>query len=222
MIRLSASSIADFLKCSKMYQYRMERSEDSIDTEEQSIGNFVHEVVERNVYFTLDDPLIDILLAEYNIEDTDKALRYLKNFTELRENLILREDDKREFYFREKVNKGLQISGKMDRVNIKDHIIYDWKASTSTKKYLSNDVQCIVYYMMYHKMFGSYPNVFIVNLHHKDIRPFYPKKEYIDTLFNKIIPKIVKEIKLNQFYKTGYFTGSCYRCPFLGVCGLED
>ena len=222
MIRLSASSISDFIKCSKMFEFRATRSEDSINTEEQAIGNFAHKVIEENIHYTMNDPLIDILLIEYNIQDTEKALRYLENFTLLRPGLIIREDDQKEFYFREKIGADLQLSGKMDRVNTVDHIVYDWKASTSTKKYLSNDVQMIIYYQMYHRIFGNYPSVFLVNLHHKDIRPFYPNKRYIDTLFNRVIPKIMQEVEHKQFYKTGYFTSSCFRCPYIGVCHSEE
>lgn len=221
-IKLSASSINDFLKCSQMFAYRSSRSEDSIDTEEQAIGKCVHRIIEEDIYFTMDSPLIDYHFEKFNIQDTEKTLRYLNNFTELRPQLVIKETDKKEFYFREKLNKDLQISGLMDRINTEDRIVYDWKASTSTKKYLSNDIQLIIYYSMYKRIFGEYPQVYLVNLHFKELRPFYPNKKYIDTLFNEIIPKIVREVKSKQFYKTGYYTGSCFRCPFIGVCGTED
>lgn len=222
MIKLSASSINDYLKCSKMFEFRYYSGEEGFTTEEQAIGSFVHKVIENNIDFKIDDPMVASLMVEYNIQDTDKALLYLGNFIEMRPLLTVRDTDKTEFYFREKINKELQISGKMDRVNTEDNVVYDWKASTSKKKYLSNDVQLIIYYQMYKRIFGKQPSVFIVNIPNKELRPFFPVKKYIDALFDDIIPKIVREVKAKQFYKTGYFTSSCFKCPYLSLCSVED
>jgi hypothetical protein len=61
---------------------------------------------------------------------------------------------------------------------------------------------------MYKKIFGSYPSALLqVNLAKGDISTFYPSKDYIDTLYDQIIPKMIGQIKSKDTTRKVIITG---------------
>jgi CRISPR/Cas system-associated exonuclease Cas4 (RecB family) len=226
MIKLSASSIRDFLKCSKMYYYRKSSPEESIDTQEATTGRIVHEVLEKH----WDSDKEQVELAEERIKECnidaygeEKIMTcletYRKQIPDIRK--ILKPNDRVEFYFSEQLTWDVCLVGKMDRVVTDDESVIDWKTGR-TKNFINNDIQFIVYYTMYKKIFGKYPRgVYQVNLSSAKVSSFQPDKEYINTLFNSIIPMIVERTNKRKLYKEGYFNGSCYNCSFIGVCSKD-
>jgi len=223
MIYLSASSIRDFIACSKRFYYRKNFSEESVETQDASAGTIVHKLLElhwKNCDFESD---FNKLTTEYDLDNDrqQKALKCLDNYktSSIREKL--KDNDLTEFYFKEKIQNGVVLVGKIDRIVVDDAIVIDWKTGI-TKKNISNDIQFIVYYTMYKKIFGSYPSALLqVNLAKGDISTFYPSKDYIDTLYDQIIPKMIGQIKSKRYYKEGYYNGSCYFCPFIGICSKD-
>lgn len=220
---LSASSIKDFLHCSQMFYYRQECPEESVSSPDMIIGNIVHWTLEK--YW--DDPIkasdyVTDRVTEFKIDKygdikiRDCLANFYNSFPEL--TLRMSEEDHIEFKFKEKIADDIVLTGKMDRIITDSGIVVDWKTG-STKKNISNDVQFIIYYQMYKRVFGHAPNrVVQVNLNKRELVDFYPEKEYIDTLFNKVIPYIANRIKAKEYLREGYFTSSCYRCSFDTIC----
>lgn len=224
MIYLSASSIRDFLKCSKMYYYRTQHPEESVDTEGAIIGKVVHGAVER--YW--DDEAGAFRYAADKIKEQDvsakassKILHCVDSFFGLSGELGLTADDKIEYYFKEKMPEDYMLVGKMDRIIPDRNTVIDWKTG-KTRNYLNNDVQFIIYYVMYKKLFGKFPVVLQIDLNSGIVTPFQPTKLYIDTLFNSVIPMILERIRRQQLYKEGYFNGACYGCSFIPICNADQ
>jgi hypothetical protein len=220
---LSASSIIDYLSCSKKFYYRSNKLETYIDTQEMVVGKIVHKIVEDHWQDQVQAAkTLKELSQEHNIDKKgfNKAESSLYTFY----NCIplvtatLRPTDLIEYRFEVPLEKDVVMVGKMDRVVKEYDLVYDWKTGSTRKKYMANDVQCNVYYTMYKRIFGREPTVKIVYLENGEIIQFYPKKEYSHELFNVLIPKMISQIKSKSFYKEGYFNGSCYRCNYLGAC----
>lgn len=223
MIYLSASSIRDFLKCSKMYYYRTQHAEESFDSEGANIGKIVHSALE--IHWNEEDAAYHFAtdkIAEQEISSkaSSKIFSCLQNFYKLSGDLGLTENDKIEYYFKEKMPDDYTLVGKMDRLIAGRNMVIDWKTGR-TKNYLSNDVQFIIYYMVYHKIFGEFPLVMQVDLNNSVISTFQPTKLYINTLFNSVIPMILERIRRQQLYKEGYFNGACYGCSFIPICNAD-
>jgi hypothetical protein len=232
MIRLSASSITSFIKCSKMFYYYKNFPEENVSTPEGSVGTAVHKLIELHCdgsdfsedrerlikEYGFDKPLIDRLDTSLN----NFVYWFPFAFEQERGKLpVFKPEDYKEYWFNEKLSDELSIAGKIDYIFKEDGIVIDWKTG-QTKRNISNDVQYIIYYTMYKKVFGHYPNaVYQVNLAKGEINTYYPNQIYIDTLYNFIIPKLVAHIKADTYYKEGYFNGSCYRCNFIGICSKD-
>lgn len=227
MIYLSASSISDFVACSSMYKYRSESSESAIISPPMHIGTAVHTTVQycwnQPVEAALERVKLELKDRSIDEKGMKKANRCIENFFFEMESIkeSLTEDDLIEYYFKEKIMEGVYLVGKMDRVIKSTDTIYDWKTGSTKKKTLVNDIQSIVYYSMYHRIFGRFPNVYVVYLDPPSHVVYQPTKRYIEALFKGIIPKMVSQIKAGLYYKEGYFNGSCYNCPYVGLC-LHD
>lgn len=233
MITLSQSSISDYLACSQRYKYRLTMPEEAHPTQEMSVGNIVHKALEmkwgadRNdrYQFTMS------LASEYNIDISgidrinECLLAYDSWFVGGEVGDLYRrfsDNDLCEYYFKEKLYDDVYINGKIDRIVTDGDIVIDWKTGSTQRTYLGTDIQSILYYMMYNKIFGKYPQVMVVNLLKQKLVAFQPNKKYIDTLMNSIIPMIVYQIKNKVFYKEGYFNYSCRNCPYIGICDKDS
>lgn len=230
MIYLSASSIRDFLACSKRFYFRTNEPEEATKSPEAIAGTIVHKIIELHWdKQSPEDPAVQ--------EEIEKQLSVFDNFSidvSRIENCLytfysaipevkgrLHQSDLREFYFKEKISPNITMSGKMDWVIPDEGYIIDWKTG-NTKTNISNDIQFIIYYTMFQKIFGKPAREIVqVNLSTQKISWFYPSKKYIDTLFNDIIPMIAKEVQHKRFNREGYYNGACYRCDFISICNKD-
>lgn len=226
IIRLSASSIKDFVKCSKMFYFRNTIPEEAFNTQEASVGTICHKLIEKHwdgSDFTADK---EKLLLEYAVDSAgaERLNKCLNNFNSGTFDFLrsrFSEEDKREFYFQEKIDSEVTISGRMDYIINKNNIVIDWKTG-ATKKNLSNDIQFIIYYTMYNKIFGRYPAVYQASLLKNECDLFMPRQEYIDVLYDEIIPNILLAVSTKGYFREGYFNGACYNCNFIASCSKRD
>ncbi len=214
MIYLSMSSIKDFLRCSKMFYYRKNYAEEAVDALEASVGTVVHKIIETYPTGPYDPQVLATLVREKDIDLSGevKLLRLLDNYYTKFPHILEKmkpETDKSEFYFQEKISGDVTLAGKMDYILRDEHIVYDWKTG-QTKRDISNDIQFIIYYTVYQ-----------VNLNKCEETLYIPRKIYIDALYEQIIPKIVSAIQNKEYFKEGYFNGSCFRCNFIAVCARD-
>jgi RecB family exonuclease len=195
---LSPSSIKDFLHCSRMFYYRKNNPEESVSTQDANIGTVVHAVTEK--YWDNQEASVDYVtkqIKELSI-DGDGSRKIYERLDTFYNKIpevtrTLKHNDLIELYFEEKLTDNVVIRGKMDRVIVDDDVVIDWKTGT-TKKNINNDVQFILYYVMYQKIFGHYPSaVKQVNLAKAEVSLFYPTKEYINTLLNEVSPTLLTE-----------------------------
>lgn len=225
MIRLSASKIKSFIRCSKMFQLQYDFPEEAVDPQDAAVGTIVHNLIEYFPDGKGYEEHAEELIKERAI-DLDgqlKIYRSMKSYSNNFADLLAKmnpENDIKEFYFQEKLLPDVILSGRIDYIIKEDDIVLDWKTGT-TKRDISNDPQFIIYYTMYQKIFGRYPTVYQVSLAKGELNTFYPRKIYIDTLYNSIIPKIIRAMETKDYHKEGYFNGSCYRCSFIGLCSKE-
>jgi len=224
MIRLSPTAIKDYLKCSKMFFYRRAFPEESVTSQEAAVGTIVHKVAETIWKDPNYEEQAAKLISQYDIDLTGQGKIYacLNNIRQTFGGFLemMTDSDLIEHEFNVKLNKEVSISGKMDRVIPTEDTVIDWKTGT-TKRDISNDIQFIIYYWAYQKIFEKTPKVYQVNVARSDFSLFWPRKVYVDTLFDSIIPKMVDSIKKNKYYKEGYYNGGCYRCNFIGVCSRD-
>ncbi len=227
MIYLSASSIRDFIHCSKMFYYRTNFSEEAVDTPEAIVGTIVHKAIEDH-WKSYDQAMqyCKFKATEFNLDlrSWAKIEASMTAFFSLIPEIYgkLKDNDLKEYKFKEKIGEDVTLVGKMDRIIVDDGIVIDWKTG-KTKNVIDNDIQFIIYYMMYNRAFGKFPGaVYQISLSGKNIITAYqPNKEYINALFNHIIPSIVERVKKNKFNKEGYFNNSCYSCNYIGLCNKD-
>jgi ATP-dependent helicase/DNAse subunit B len=217
MIKLSASSIKDWLQCPARYYYRVNYPESSIPTEGMALGTVVHKVIEDN-WNNVDNGILQAeeLIKEYGIKNKQKVFNCLDNFY-YNYSLLLFENDRIEEYFKYKVDTDCELVGKMDRIS--NGVIYDWKTTSSVTSFIDNDPQFIIYYTAYKKLFNKNPiAVYYINLADNRVVQFKPS-EYIEILYNEIIPSMIKGINQSDFYKKGLFDKfSCRNCNFKKIC----
>lgn len=223
MIRLSASSIDNFLSCSKMFQYRTTVPELAVSTEYMSLGSIVHKVIEDK----WNDPdyqeygkQLSKTYSEHSIDEV-KLFRCLEYFSNTFKPL-LKENDLIEHRFSFKYDKDVEIVGKIDRIVLDTGLLIDWKTDERLPHTIDNDVQFILYYIAYKKIFGEYPNgVILAGLNKGQIINFKPNSFYIDTLMDDIIPDMLERIRRKRFVKEGLYNNSCRNCSFMTYCWQE-
>jgi RecB family exonuclease len=215
-----------------MFYYYKNFPEESIVTPEGAVGTAVHKIIELHYDGSdyketraglIRDHDFDHLLVERLDNSLSNFIHWFPSAFEQERGRppVFKEHDYKEYWFNEKLSDDVSLAGKIDYIFKDDGIVIDWKTG-QTKKNISNDIQYIIYYTMYKKVFGHYPNaVYQVNLAKGELNTYYPNQTYIDTLYNSIIPKLVAHIKADTYYREGYFNGSCYRCNFIGICNRD-
>lgn len=224
MIKLSASSIKDFLSCPMKMHYRMTYSGQSIMSEEMIAGLIVHEIVEK--YWDNKDKAfreVYTLINKYNLDSENMEGRikiclsnFFRDFV-----LVLSEKDSIEQNF--KVNyKGNNIVGRFDRVT-KDGIIIDWKTSPKDNdRFLSSDIQFIIYKKAYELLYKKEPkSIWYVSLLKNKIFPFVNDTSYTREFWDVIYPETVSKINKKEFTRRGLFTGACHYCSYGVQCFKE-
>jgi len=230
MLNISASLIKDYIDCKRKSYYRINKSEQAIQTDDMMVGEVVHKTLQFTWNKTIEESLefANNLVKTYNIVDPNfirmskienSIINYYNNW-----RFFLNDDDVIEKYFKVKFSNDINIVGKMDRIT-KGGIIIDWKTGSLNKKTLKNDIQSIIYYKSYEQLFGKLPTgVYVIKLNSpKDsFLVFEPSEFYIDNLYQSIIPEIVHDIKNGNFSRTGLYNNRCYNCQFQAICWSDS
>jgi predicted RecB family nuclease len=225
MIYLSASSISDFLACSKRYKFRIfdsDFAEKELGNTRQNVGIVVHKILEDR-WDHRDDVYNSKLISDYKI--TDPALIKLigiclNNFYRTMVPL-LNYQDKSEYSFKIKYNKDVNIVGRMDRIT-KDGTIYDWKTSSELPTSIDSDIQFILYHWAYKQLFNKEPqNIFLVSLLKNRLVKYSINNFYYQQLMEEVVPSLIKDITNKTFYREGIYKNICKNCAFKRIC-LEE
>ncbi len=224
-IYISASLIKDMLSCSMKGYHRKNNKDKAVLTVPLIGGTIVHDSIEKY----LKDRKMAIEFAQktakwYNIvgkdwESIEKAINgYFTNFSR-----IVGDKGKIEQTFKFKYSDNVFVVGKWDRIS-EGHIVYDWKTTKRPPKTVENDLQFIIYHQAYKEKYGQYPNaLFYASLMTGKLIKFNPREEYINLLFDEIIPKLVQDIKDNNFVHDGIMKWEypCQRCIYQEHCFSE-
>lgn len=227
MIRLSASFIKDYISCSKKAFYRLTQPEQAIPSEDMVIGSIIHKILESrwDSNYSEASEYAMSLLAEYNLlgidtKKIDKINLSLKNYFNIFSSLVSK-DDLIEYFFKIQYNPDVILVGRFDRIT-KDGVVIDWKSESVTPSNIDRDVQYIIYYCSYKKLFDKEPKKILnISLITGKIVEFTPDEYYITELYNFIIPDIISEIKSNKYVRNGLFNRACNKCQFNSICFKE-
>lgn len=229
MIHISASSIKDWLACSKRYVYRTQYpKEDAEKTPDLLVGTAVHEIIENHWNDSLDNnlkrlstSLASVGLTEENKYHITKAERSIKNFYRTYIEL-LGDDDEVEKSFKIQIKPNVFLVGKIDRIIPKfGGIVIDWKTNNKAPKEedLEKDVQFIIYRQAYKHLYKKDPaKIWYASLFTNDRLLVQYNSIYHAHLFDEIIPKMVSDIEHNSYIKQGLYTGACGKCQFKKIC----
>lgn len=217
-IYLSASSIADYIKCPKRVFFRIHKPFPPILSREMVLGISMHHILERGwktrekAYEILGEEKEKLKLTKK--EHTDFSFMIDLFFLNFRG--LLGDSDLIEYMFKLQLYDDVFLVGKMDRVSQGN--VFDWKTG-ATAKNLQGDVQCIIYDYAFNKLFGRPPSsVCIGALKQGQLVPYSKNDLYTNELFDAIIPKMIKTIKSENYEKLGLFSHGCFRCQFREGC----
>lgn len=224
MIRLSATSIKDYVECPQRFWYRTHRKETAEPSKYAVFGQIVHEAIEK-----FDEPGPAVKWSEAEWDERSMGTfgpkfgkkpprdfaRYLGNyFYTVEPKLKAEKIDKAEFFFRVAWknwdgNKPVEIVGKMDRVI--DDKIYDWKTGTRKPSDLTiQDIQFYVYHWAYNEIFGEAPEVYYGFLYKPEIFRVDIKPKLLNDDLPKIVNRLLDDIDRPPYRVFGYQCNSCF------------
>lgn len=221
-IYLSASSIADFIKCSQKVLYRRTKPFPEVRSKEMIIGTIAHRALEKG--WKSKDRAYSIVHSEAKAEGLLKSdvvnLEFQMDMFFYNFKHLVKEDDLIEYNFKVALYDDVFIVGKMDRISMGN--VIDWKTGRVATK-LSNDIQCIIYSWSYNKIFENNPkSICVASLAKGELIPYVEDTMYVKEVFERIIPRMIKTIKTESYERLGMFNHSCFRCPFkVGCLGRE-
>lgn len=224
-IYISASSLKDYIECSQKVYYRLDKQVVQTQTREMHIGLVTHSILEHG-WRDLDTAcdLLDSKLVSENLTKADAELVYgfIRTFFESFRPYI-GDNDLIEYKFKVKLQDGVYLVGKMDRIS--DGNVYDWKTTARPPKSISDDVQFMLYESAYRTVFKESPkSVAYASLSQGKFIPYVSNKHYEYEVFNKIIPNMIRDMRSGNYFREGIFRSKCYRCPYKEVCldGVND
>lgn len=217
-IYLSATSIADFVKCPQKVLYRLKKTVPEVLSKEMIMGRIVHTALERGwnnrerAYSIVNSEIKSTSLKK---QDQTK-MEFMLDLFFLNFRHLIKDNDLIEFKFKLPLYDDVFIVGKMDRIS--NGNLYDWKTGITANK-LGNDVQCIVYDWAYNKHFGHSPSsICIASLTNGQLIPYTRDSLANEELFDNIIPRMIRTIKHDLYERTGIFNHSCFRCVYKAGC----
>lgn len=218
-IYLSASSITDFVRCSKKVEYRFKKPFPELISKGMLLGKIAHYVLETG---WKDKDTANAILAEqvkkHRIQQADiNSLSFYVDMFFLNFRDFLKDDDMIEHQFKIPLYDDVFLVGKMDRIS--NGTVFDWKTTSKVSKSLSNDIQCIVYDFAYRSLFDKTASgVCIGWLPKGQLIPFVRDELYYREVFSNIVPRMIKTIRSDNFEKTGMFNHSCFWCQYKKGC----
>lgn len=198
--------------------YRIKKTVPTVESREMGMGSVVHLAIEKG--WEDRDAAYKILHKEGKARGLAKAdiysMEFLIDIFFLNFQPKLEKNDLIEHNFKLPLYDDVFIVGKMDRVS--NGNVYDWKTG-QTATNLAYDVQCIIYDWAFKKQFErSAKSICIASLKKGELIPYYKDDLYVDEIFNKIIPRMIRTIKNESYERLGLFNHSCFRCPFKTGC----
>lgn len=217
-IFLSASSIADFIKCPQKVLYRRTKRVEEVPSREMIIGKIAHAAIEKG----WSDRARAVEIVNYwskserlSAKDKNDLLFYVDMFF-LNFRGLVGEKDEIEYNFKLSLYDDIYLVGKVDRIS--NGNLFDWKTGRVATK-LSTDIQCIIYDYAYEKIFGKQAkSICLAALATGELIPYSRNDFYVKEVFDKIIPRMIKTIKNESYERLGMFNHSCFRCPYKSGC----
>jgi len=221
---VSASLVADFLECPQRVHYRLNYPESATKNSAMIVGGIVHEALhhwwndekgatEYITQSTLKYPLTPLLTFESAYKCVTS---YFRNFRHL-----CSESDLSEYSFKLEIDKDVFLVGKMDRI-LKSGTIIDWKTSSNLKRDITTNVQFIIYSEVFTRIFQKPPTAsYLVSLPTGTLIKFEQQRPLTDLIFGSIIPIVIRNIKRQDYIRTGVFRNLCRNCTYREVCHKE-
>ncbi len=227
MIKLSASLIKDYISCPRKVFYKINRPEESVQTEAMAIGSAVHEIIEEK---WMDKKLaiasVDDKMNKFGLETNyahDKIRICIDNFFPVFSHLV-GEGDEIEKYFRLKFADDILVSGMIDRIH--NNVLVDWKTSGSPPRNLNNDIQFIIYYLAYKMIYGREPtSVVYAAVFKGKSHVFKPNNSIIAKFKEEVLPYVYNGVKYKVFPGLGEYhwnNGICKNCSYSKHCLSEQ
>ena len=220
MIRLSATSIQDYLECPQRFWYRTHKKSSAKVSKHVVFGSITHEAIEK---FTEPGPAVAWAYEQWNeriggsfAKGATRLPRgkdfssFIGNYFYGIEPKLPKSEDLNEieYFFRIPWSDNVEILGKMDRIIGLN--IYDWKSGArKPDQYSLQALQFYIYEWAYEKMYGSRPTVYYGYLKGPDIIKVDLKQAMRDHL-PEIINRIVADVDKPPFRVPGYQCGNCF------------
>ena len=226
-IYLSQSAIKDFLVCRKRYYYRVFHADEAEKTDEMSLGNVVHKILEK--YWDnkeIANKTVLETMKEFSLSSTYTDVvyelidNYFQNF-----KMLTTEKDIMEYSFKvpyyDAVADNVFLVGKFDRINKDSNMVIDWKTGKQRYGSMSNDIQSIIYYNSYKTLFGSSPQLVYVYLKDKKLIPYNPDETYTKVIYEEVIPELIDAVLSGSYSHGGLYSNACKYCSFKRFCYSE-
>ena len=223
----SYSSLNDYLTCPKMFWYRTYNKKSGVPNEYIIKGNSIHYAIELSTDL---ESAIEYLVGFYDKDnfiskevpnDVMKCVEnyYINIYPQLNPGDLIEKFFRIPFY-----DTGLSLLGKIDRINTKSHVVYDWKSTVQIPDmYDLQDMQFYIYWMAYGQLYGIAPKVYYGHLYSGQL---FPIDIHENMWYNEVIGLIketVSEIKSKNKYGIypRLFGYRCKNCLYKGVCWQE-
>jgi CRISPR/Cas system-associated exonuclease Cas4 (RecB family) len=228
-INLSASSIKDFLVCSKRYYYRINSIGNSVPNDGMAVGSTVHYAIEtcwnKNYSVAMRSALS--YMQKNNISFTDnfysnKISVSLKNFF-ANYKFLLTKNDETEKKFKIDFSNNVCFVGRIDRI-IKssdgNNMLVDWKTSQRDPFTIDIDPQFLLYKYAYEILYGRKPaRVLYINVYTNRMLSLTNDADNYKKLFSVTVPEIISRIKSNNYALEGLKKrNACKYCQFREQC----
>jgi CRISPR/Cas system-associated exonuclease Cas4 (RecB family) len=218
---LSASSIKDYLLCTKKFYYRTSKQFEFTENPSMQLGTVVHSIIEKYWDLSLEDLLSELVNEcmdrKLGSDMLEKGTKSLTNFYHKRDLWGLSIDDKIEYSFKLPMSADVFLVGKIDRIT-KDGILLDWKTESSPPENIDLVPQFIVYDYAYKRLFDRNATIYSVGIY-TDTQVMYKRNTVAyNEMIQSVIPNMADNIRANRFSREGMFSGKCFRCPYKEVC----
>jgi len=221
-LHISASTIKDYLVCSRRVYYRLFQPERTLPSPEMLVGEIVHFALEK--HWKSEKSAVDYINNNLdNLILRSRAVSFIKNYFDNFQFLVS-DNDQIEKRFKIKIpnQSDAYLVGKIDRINNSSNTIIDWKTKKSPSS-IDNDPQFMVYLIAYEYLYGNEPNSLLyVSLRDCKILRFKQDNNLMSILKNAIIPSLIGAIRNEKLVPTGLFDKkNCYLCNYKNAC-FED
>lgn len=233
-LRLSASSIKDYLECPKRFYYRTFHKDKSKVSNHVVFGSIVHEAIEefdngKDAVKWAVAQWAERMTPEFEFAEIKQVPKPPKSFTKMLGNYYtkivpefpIEKPQKTELFF-EIPWSEITIDGKKSEVIILGKIdkiagsnVYDWKTGARRPtKYQLQDFQFYLYSWAYEKMYGERPTVYYGHLNTGDIIPVQ-LNDYMRNDLASTVEHVVDNLRDERFHRvTGYHCGNCFYREF--------